>query len=125
MSLWHNCDRDFSPEAVVWGLQQGMGKSNVSKRVDRANMWSQLTARYQCAQFIKLAAILSGENEVIAGVLAPGLNHVLWLCNIHNRDHAAKLCERVGAARQGIATDGIEHHIDSVAIGFSQDGVAV
>src|SRR5690606_32548753 len=125
VSLWHDCDRDFASEAVIWGFQQGMGEANVSKRVDRANMWPQLSARDQCAQLIKLVAILSGENEVIAGVLAPGLDQVLWLSKIHDRDHAAKLCERVGAARQCVATDGVEHHIYSVATGFSQDGVDV
>jgi hypothetical protein len=69
-----------------------MGERNVGKRIDSANVRPQLTAFYQCAQLIKLAAVLSCENEVITRVLAPGLNDVLWLGNVHNRDNAAQLC---------------------------------
>ncbi|SQH33849.1 Uncharacterised protein [Pseudomonas mucidolens] len=54
-----------------------MGERNVGKRIDGANVWPQLTAGYQCAQLIQLAAVLSGDNEVITGVLAPGLDEVL------------------------------------------------
>ena len=78
MSLWLDRNRDFAPEPVVWALQQGMGESNISQRVHRANMGPQLTALYQSAQFIQLAAVLSGENEVVTRILAPGLNKVLW-----------------------------------------------
>lgn len=92
-----------------------MGERKVGKRIDSANVGPQLTALYQCAQLIKLAAVLSGENEVITRVLAPGLNDVLWLCNVHDRDHAAQLCEHVGATRQCVAADGVEHDIDAAA----------
>src|SRR5690554_5212197 len=102
-----------------------MGDWNVGKGVDCAYMWPQLSARYQCAQLIQFAAVLPSENEVITGVLTPGLHEVLWLGNVHNRDHAAKLCERVGAARQCVAADGVEHYIDAMATGFPQDGIDV
>lgn len=102
-----------------------MGERKVGKRIDSANVWPQLTALHQCAQLIKLAAVLSGENEVITRVLAPGLNDVLWLCNVHDRDHAAKLCEHIGATRQCVAADGVEHDIDSAASRFPEDGVDV
>jgi hypothetical protein len=45
-------------------------------------MWPQLAALDQRAQLIELATVLPRENEVITGVLAPGLNQVLWLCNV-------------------------------------------
>ncbi|MRT33384.1 zinc-binding dehydrogenase, partial [Xylella fastidiosa subsp. multiplex] len=51
----------------------------------------QLTARDQCAQFIQFAAVLPGKNEVVAGVLAPGLDQVLRLGDIDDRDDAAQL----------------------------------
>ncbi len=86
-------------------------------------MRPQLTAIYQCAQLIKLAAVLPGEYEVITRVLAPGLNWVLRLGNVHDRDDAAELRERVRAARQGVAADGVEHDIDSAAARFPHDGV--
>jgi hypothetical protein len=41
-----------------------MGERNVGKRIDGANVWPQLTALYQCAQLLKLATVLSCENEV-------------------------------------------------------------
>src|SRR5690606_30910436 len=48
-----------------------MGGVSVSKRIDRANMWSQLTTCYQCGQLITFAAVLFGEDEVITGVFTP------------------------------------------------------
>ncbi|MNI45414.1 hypothetical protein D3C73_998380 [compost metagenome] len=99
-----------------------MGLRNVGQRIDGAHMGPQLAALDQRAQLIQLAAMLPGEDEVIAGVLAPGLQQVLGLRDVHDRDHAAQLCKHVGAARQGVATDGVEHHVDPTAAGFPQDG---
>src|SRR5690606_6884610 len=71
------------------------------------------------------AAVLAGEYEVVTGVLAPGLNQVLRLGDVHDRNYTAKLGERIGAAREGVAADGVEDHIDAVAIGIPQDGLNV
>ncbi|MNV29620.1 hypothetical protein D3C71_1208520 [compost metagenome] len=45
--------------------------------------------------------------------------------DVHDRDHAAQLSKHVGAARQGVATDGVEHHVDATAAGFAHDGVGI
>src|SRR5690554_2179591 len=89
-------DGDLSLKAIVGALQPGMGERNVGERIDGADMWLQLASRYQCAQLIELAAVLSCENEVITRISAPGLNEALWLCSVHDGDHAAQLCKRVG-----------------------------
>ncbi|MNP02105.1 hypothetical protein D3C76_939460 [compost metagenome] len=72
-------------KSAPFSVQPGMGERKVGKRIDSANVWSKPTALYQCAQLIKLAAVLPGEDEVITRVLAPGLNDVLWLRNVHDR----------------------------------------
>src|SRR5690606_29401716 len=119
------CNCDLSSNTMIGTLEPAMGERNIGKRIDGANVWPQLTALDQCAQLIELAAVLSCENEVVTRVLAPGLNDVLWLCSVHDRDNAAKLRERVGAARQCVAADGVQHDIDSAATRFPIDRVDI
>lgn len=102
-----------------------MGERDVGQRIDGADVWSQLSALYQCALLIELATVLPSEHKVMTRVLAPSLNQVLWLCNVHDADHAAKLREHVRAARKGVAADGVEHDIDSAPSGFTHDGVDI
>ncbi len=45
----------------------------------------------------------------------------MWLRDVDDRDDAAKLGERVGTAGQGIAADGVEHHIYAMPGGFAHD----
>lgn len=98
---------------------------NIGQRIDRPHMRPQPALRHQCAQLIELAAILPGEHEVIGRVLAPGLDQVLRLRDVHDRHHAAQLRQRVGTARQGIAANGIEHDIHAPAIRGPQYGVDI
>lgn len=102
-----------------------MGRRNVRQRVHRAYMRPQLAAIDQRAQFVELAAVLTGEDEVVAGVLAPGLDQVLRLGDVYDADDPAQLRQHVGAAGQGVAADGVEHDIDAAAVGQAHDGVDV
>lgn len=103
----------------------GRGRGDVGKRIDGADMRAQPAALDQGAQLVELAAVLPGEDEVIARVPAPGLEEVLRLGEVDDADHAAELREYLGAARQGVAADAVEHHVDAVASGFPQDGLDV
>ena len=73
-----------------------MGRRNVRQRVHRAYMRPQLAAIDQRAQFVELAAVLTGEDEVVAGVLAPGLDQVLRLGDVYDADDPAQLRQPSG-----------------------------
>lgn len=62
---------------------------------------------------------------MITRIFAPGLDQVLRLGDVHDRDHTAHLRERIRAARQCVAAEGIEYHIDSTASRFPHDGVDI
>src|SRR5690606_2724141 len=101
-------NRDLSLHTIIRTLQPGVGQWYVGERVDGAVVWPQVCVLYQGAQLIELAAVLAGEHEVVARVLAPGLQQVLWLRDVDDRYDAAELREGRGAAREGVAADGVE-----------------
>lgn len=92
-----------------------MSKRNLGQRVPRSDMGPQSTAFDQGAQFIELAAVLPGENEVITRIPASGMDEVLGLRDIDDRNQPAELCKDFGSTGQGVATDRIEHDIDATA----------
>jgi len=53
MSLWLDCDRDFAPETVAWGLQQGMGESNLTLSAARTTGASLAVPLISSASFLK------------------------------------------------------------------------
>ncbi|PAV92703.1 hypothetical protein WR25_09234 [Diploscapter pachys] len=102
-----------------------MGEGNLSEGVDGAHVWLQLPAFDQRAQLVELAAVLPGEDEVVTRVAAPSLDQVLRLRDVHDRHHAPQLRQDVRAACQGIATDGVEDHVDALAPGFPLDDIDI
>src|SRR6188472_3593097 len=110
-NLAHNIDRHLTSKPTgASAFEQFMRFADASQRKHRTDDRLDQAAFDKVCQRVELASVLTGEHEMIGGVLSPSLNQVLRLCSIDDADHPSGIREGERASHQGIAADGIEYH---------------
>jgi hypothetical protein len=82
-----------------------------SQRKHRADHRLDQAAFDKLRQLVELASVLTGEHEMIGGVLSPSLDQVLRLRDGDDADHPSRIRQGDRASRQGVAADGVEYDV--------------
>ena len=102
-----------------------MSLAQSSERKSRADDRLHETALDQRGERVQLSGVLSCEDEVIGGVLAPRLDEVLRLRDVHDADDASGVGECQRASCERVATDRVEDDIDPLAARHLGNGIDV
>ena len=102
-----------------------MSLAHSSERKSRADDRLHQTALDQRGERVQLSSVLSGEDEVIGGVLAPRLDEVLRLRDVDDADDASGVGERQRASGERVATDRVEDDVDPLASRHLGHGIDV